>query len=229
MKKIALVTGANRGIGLEISKQLAQQGLKVLMAMRTPAAALVEGLKAGGADVEHLELDISSAPSIEAGCKEALKRHGRVDVLVNNAGIFGNEKGAFEADVDTVLKVFQTNTVGALLMMQKLVPAMQKNNYGRVVNISSGMGQLSEMEGGYVAYRLSKVSLNALTRIFSDETDTKNVLINSCCPGWVKTDMGGPSAEREVSKGAETPVWLATLPENGPKNGFFRDKEPLDW
>jgi NAD(P)-dependent dehydrogenase (short-subunit alcohol dehydrogenase family) len=119
--------------------------------------------------------------------------------------------------------------MGPFQLIQKLGPMMRKARYGRIVNLSSGMGQLTEMNGGYPAYRVSKTALNALTRIFSEELLESGVLVNSACPGWVKTDMGGPNADRSVEEGADTIVWLATLPEGGPTGAFFRDREKIDW
>lgn len=126
-------------------------------------------------------------------------------------------------------RAMTTNVYGPLLMSQALVPLMKKNNYGRVVNISSGLGQLSDMGGGYPAYRISKTAINALTRMFAGELKADNILVNSMCPGWVKTDMGGPDAPRDVQEGADTAVWLATLPDNGPRGKFFRDRQEIPW
>lgn len=235
--KIALVTGANRGIGLEISHQLAEKGYTVLLGIRDPKAgkSTEEDFKSRKLDGHFVELDVTNTESIIKVCEIIKKEYGRLDVLINNAGIFidsppdRSEISAFKTDPNVITETFETNTIGPFLLCQKLIPLMRKNNYGRVVNISSGMGQLTDMNGGYVGYRLSKTALNAVTRIFSVETEGENILVNSVCPGWVKTDMGGPSAERSISKGAETPVWLATLPDGGPTGKFFRDKEEIDW
>ena len=124
-------------------------------------------------------------------------------------------------------RTFETNTLGPLMVSQALIPLMQGS--GRVVNVSSGMGQLAEMNGGYPGYRLSKAALNALTRILADELEDTSVKVNSVCPGWVKTDMGGPDAPRTPEQGVQTIVWLATLPDDGPTGGFFRDKQPIPW
>src|SRR3989338_10866458 len=119
----------------------------------------------------------------------------------------------------------ETNVYGPLLLCQAIVPLMKKNNYGRIVNLSSGLGQLSDMNGGYPAYRVSKAAINTLTRIVADEVKNQNILINSMCPGWFKTDMGGPNATRSIPEGADTAVWLATLLDNGPRGKFFRDRK----
>jgi NAD(P)-dependent dehydrogenase (short-subunit alcohol dehydrogenase family) len=176
-------------------------------------------------------LDTSDPTSIELVCKWIVEKHGKVDVLVNNAGIFLDDLAASASttDLKKVLETFQTNTLGPLLLCQKLVPLMVKNGFGRVVNVSSGMGQLGDMEGGSPAYRISKTALNAVTRIFAAESAGSDVLVNSVCPGWVRTDMGGSNAHRSVEKGAETIVWAATSPALKTSGGFYRDKEPIFW
>ncbi len=233
-KKIALVTGANRGIGFEVSKQLSSNGYTVLMGCRDvqKGEAAVKQLRNLGLNASFLELDVSNPQSIERAYDSVLKNYGRLDVLVNNAGVFRDDfdnSTAFKADPNAILETFRINALGPFMMCQKFIPLMKKNNYGRVVNISSGMGQLSEMNGGFSGYRISKTALNAVTKIFADELDGTDILVNSVCPGWVKTDMGGAGAEREVEKGAETPVWLALLPKGSKTGGFFRDKEEIDW
>ena len=129
-------------------------------------------------------------------------------------------------DFETTLA---TNFYAPLRLCQALVPLMRKRGYGRVVNLSSGMGQLDEMSDGWAAYRVSKTALNALTRMVADATRGEGILVNSVCPGWVRTDMGGSSATRGVEKGAQTAVWLASLPDDGPTGGFFRDRQPIPW
>lgn len=233
-KKIAVVTGANRGLGLETSKQLAAHNYSVVLATRdlskgTPIAA---ELNRQGYDAYAMELDVSNTDSISTFSSEILRKHTRVDVLVNNAGIMIDD----EADSDDISKLakviertFRTNTMGAYLLCRALIPQMIQNGYGRVVNVSSGMGQLSDMNKGYPGYRISKTALNAVTKIFADETNGTNVLVNSVCPGWVQTDMGGKEADRSVEKGVETIVWLATLADGSSSGGFFRDRKPISW
>jgi NAD(P)-dependent dehydrogenase (short-subunit alcohol dehydrogenase family) len=155
-------------------------------------------------------------------------------VLVNNAAIIADGSGGFHASVlDTVSgdlrRTFETNVLGPLRLIQAAVPVMRKQGYGRIVNISSGAGQLAEMGSGFPAYRMSKAALNALTRITAAELRDANIKVNAVCPGWVRTDMGGSDADRSVAEGAETPVWLATLPDNGPTGEFFRDRKPIPW
>ncbi|MBI3542801.1 MAG: SDR family oxidoreductase [Deltaproteobacteria bacterium] len=232
--RIAVVTGANRGLGFETARQLAARGIHVIITARDAAKGKQAADKLAGHDrrVEFFPLDVTDARSIDKLAHYVDGEFGRLDILVNNAGIFPDDtanESAFAAKVETLQRAMETNVYGPFLLCQKLIPIMKKNEYGRVVNLSSGMGQLSEMNGGYPAYRVSKTALNALTRIFSEESSGDGVLVNSVCPGWVKTDMGGPNAELSVEDGADTIVWLATLPDDGPTGGFFREREPIAW
>jgi NAD(P)-dependent dehydrogenase (short-subunit alcohol dehydrogenase family) len=232
--KIAIVTGGNRGLGLETARQLAQQGLQVVLTSRDPAkgTAALAGLGVQSANITPYPLDVTQEDSIQALSRFVLEKFGRVDILVNNAGIFPDSKSewtAFKTPLDILRLAMETNTYAPFRLCQVFIPIMQENGYGRVVNVSSGMGQLSEMNGGVPGYRLSKTALNAVTRLFADEVKGSNVLINSVCPGWVRTDMGGAEADREVEQGADTIVWLATLPDDGPSGGFFRDRREIAW
>lgn len=235
--KIALVTGANRGIGFEISRQLAKKDILVILTARNKTKGLVscQKLKQEGLEVDFHQLDVTNPSSINSIADFIKKKYqGKIDILINNAGIApdgidSEDKSIFKTKLDTIRMAIETNTYGPLLLCQTFIPLMKKNNYGRIVNISSGMGQLSEMYGKVPAYRLSKVSLNALTRIFSSELAGCNILVNSMCPGWVRTDMGGPNATRSVEEGAETAIWLATIPDDGPRGLFFRDKKTIPW
>lgn len=234
-EKIAVVTGGNRGLGFEASRQLAKKGFRVILTSRDeekgkPAA---EKLQSEGLDVIYHPLDITNDESSQKLAEFIDKQFGKLDVLVNNAGIYIDEKvgvnSVFYTKIDTVQQTMETNVYGALRVTQALIPLMKKQNYGRVVNVSSGMGQLTDMGSGYTGYRLSKTALNALTRIFASELQGTNILVNSVCPGWVKTDMGGPDATRTPEQGVDTIVWLATLPNGGDTGGFFRDRQPIDW
>ena len=235
-KKVAVVTGANRGLGFETSRQLARLGIQVVFTSRDPSKgkAAANKLLEEGLQVVYHPLDVTSFESIEQLAQFVRQEFGRLDILVNNAGILpdpiSSEAGSvFNAKVETLRTAMETNVCGPLLLCQALIPLMKERNYGRVVNLSSGMGQLSHMNGGYPAYRMSKASLNVLTRILADELKGTNILVNSLCPGWVKTDMGGPNAPLTPEQGVETIVWLATLPDGGPAGGFFRDKKPIPW
>ena len=236
LTRTAVVTGANRGIGYETCRQLAQRGLKVILTARDAAKgkSAVETLRGQGLDVVFQTLDVTDPASIGELVNFIEDRFGRVDVLINNAGIMlenlkpgGVPVSVFKASVDTVRTSMETNVYGPLLLSQALKPLMHGD--GRIVNVSSGMGQLTDMNGGWPGYRISKTALNALTRILADELKSTNIKVNSMCPGWVRTDMGGPNAERSLEKGAETIVWLATLPDDGPSGGFFRDKQAIPW
>ncbi|MCP4700390.1 MAG: SDR family oxidoreductase [Gammaproteobacteria bacterium] len=232
-KRIALVTGANRGLGQETARQLAQRDISVIMSARDPekGEAAVRVLKQQGLDVLFQVLDVTNADHLARVEEFILKRFGRLDILVNNAGVFpGNSADSvFDADIDSLRAGMETNLYGPLRLCQTFIPLMQKHQYGRVVNVSSGMGQLSDMNGGSPGYRCSKTALNAITRIFADELKDSNILVNSLCPGWVRTDMGGSEADLSVEEGADTIVWLAALPDDGPRGGFFRNREPIPW
>lgn len=232
--KVAVVTGGNRGLGLEACRQLARAGAKVILASRDAAKgeAAAAALRNEGLEVTPFPLDVTDAASIGRLAAFIEGRYGRLDILINNAGVFkdsyaGDEASVFRSDPAIVRHTFETNTLGPMRVAQALIPLM--HGRGRVVNVSSGMGQLAEMEGGSPGYRLSKAALNALTRILAEELKNTGVKVNSVCPGWVRTDMGGPDAPRTPEQGVETMVWLASLPEDGPSGGFFRDKKPIPW
>ena len=236
-ERTALVTGGNRGLGLETARQLARLGCRVVVAGRDPGKTetAAHALRAEGLDVEPFRLDVASDDS----CAD-LGRVGPVDVLVNNAAVLLESdenpltagllsRSALDVDPDLLRAAFETNTLGAYRVIQALAPGMRDRGYGRIVNVSSGLGQLSEMAGGYPAYRVSKAGLNALTRIFAAELRDAGVLVNAVCPGWVRTDMGGPGAQLEPEEGVRTIVWAATLPDDGPTGGFFRNGLPIPW
>ena len=230
-KKIAVVTGANRGIGLEICRQLAAKKFKVIMTSRdqTKGKAALEKIAKGNPDVEFFPLEVSSLPDIQALKKHLQEKYGHIDVLINNAGVFLDSAGEsiLKVNPELILKTFQTNVFGPLFLSRELAPLMKKG--GRIINLSSGMGQLSDMGAGYPAYRLSKTSLNAVTRILAAELGPQKISVNSMCPGWVKTDMGGPQAERPVEQGADTAVWLAEDADAELTGKFFRDRKEIPW
>ncbi len=235
-RKIAVVTGGNRGIGFEVCRQLAKQDYQVVLTSRDEARgkAAIQQLQAEGLEAIHYPLDVTSPQSIEQLATLIREKFGRLDVLVNNAGVLldyseDSDGSLFDLKLDILRKTMETNVYGPLLLCQALIPLIKQSGYGRVVNISSGAGQLSDMNSGYPSYRMSKTALNALTRILADELKGTNILINSVCPGWVQTDMGGSNAPRTPEQGADTIVWLATLPDGGPTGGFFRDRQPIDW
>jgi len=231
--RIALVTGGNRGIGFAICKKLASKGLSVVLTARDASEGrlAVKQLQEEGLVAEFHRLDVTSCRSIRACVAAVAERRGRIDVLVNNAGIMIDPRGSrfLDAKLDTYRDTLETNLFGPLQLAQAVVPLMKGNRYGRIVNMSSGQGQLSEMSVGTPAYRISKTALNALTRILAAEFKESNILVNSMCPGWVRTRMGGESAPRTPEQAAETAWWLATLPDDGPTGGFFRDCKPIPW
>ncbi|MBK7541091.1 MAG: SDR family oxidoreductase [Candidatus Competibacteraceae bacterium] len=238
-KPVAVVSGANRGLGLETVRQLAKRDIRVILTSRNAGKGemAAEKLLAEGLDVLFHALDVTAESSVAELGAFIHSRCGRVDILVNNAGVSLDSHGTedtggasvFNASLKTLSATLQTNLYGPLLLAQELVPLMKQQHYGRIVNVSSGLGQLSEMEGKTPAYRISKTALNALTRILAAETQGFNILVNSVCPGWVRTDMGGPGAERTIEQGASGIVWAAILPDDGPSGGFFRDGQPIAW
>ena len=207
--------------------------MRVVLTARDEARgnAAAKKLRGDGLDVDFCVLDVMNVASIRALAGWVEATHKRCDVLVNNAGIMADPRGSrvLDSRLQTWRDTLETNLIGPLLLIQALVPLMKKNGYGRIVNVSSGQGQLSDMGAGTPAYRVSKTALNALTRTLAAEIKGSGVLVNSMCPGWVKTDMGGSSAPRTVEQGADTAVWLATLPDGGPNGGFFRDRKSIAW
>ncbi len=227
--RIALVSGGNRGIGREIARQLAQRGITTILGSRDEEKGQAAAKGMNG-DVVVRQLDVADEKSVDRLASFVEEEFGRLDVLVNNAGI-ANDRGqrGVDADLDRVREALEANLFGAWRLCEAFVPLMQRNGYGRIVNVSSGMGALNDMGGGSPAYRVSKTTLNALTRILASELRGSGILVNSVSPGWVRTDMGGSNASRSVEEGADTPVWAATLPNNGPTGGFFRDRRPIPW
>lgn len=238
-QQVALVTGSNRGIGFEIAKQLAMKKIQVVLTSRNSAngeAALKRLTRDDGGikKVVPMQLDVTNQVSVDRLLNKVEKTFGRLDILVNNAAILidRDDVVASSTDLETVKTTLETNLIGAWRMCKAFIPLMKKNNYGRIVNVSSGAGEFEYMatSGGYwPAYCVSKASLNALTVMLASELRGTNILVNAVCPGWVRTDMGGPNATRSVEEGAATPVWLATLPDGGPTGCNYYDKEQTSW
>jgi len=230
--KTAIVTGANRGIGLEIARQLVKEGVRVVMGCRDPVkgARACAGLKAGDLAVSHA-LDVNDTKNVKRFVAFVEKNFGAPAILVNNAGVYPESTEARVVDTKTSLwrETFETNLFGAVRLSREVVPLMQRVAYGRVVNISSGLGQLSQMGAGSPAYRVSKAALNAFTATLAAEVKGNGILVNAMSPGWVRTDMGGADAPRGVEQGAETAAWLALLPSTGPTGQFFRDRKTIPW
>ena len=230
--KSAIVTGANRGIGLEIARQLVKEGVRVVLGSRDPVKGerAAKSLKAGDLALSHA-LDVNDTKSVRRFVAFVEKECGVPAILVNNAGVYPEESDARVAGTRTAIwrETFETNLFGAVRMCREVVPLMERVRYGRVVNMSSGLGQVSKMGAGSPAYRVSKAALNAFTATLAAEVKAAGILVNSMSPGWVRTDMGGADAPRSVEEGAETAVWLALLPASGPTGQFFRDRKPIPW
>jgi NAD(P)-dependent dehydrogenase (short-subunit alcohol dehydrogenase family) len=222
LNRVALVSGANRGIGAEIARQLAaDHGFLVFAGARRPEAVTA------GEGIEPIRLDVADQATVDAARDRIASDAGRLDALVNNAGVYGDPIGAADYDLGGAHEVIEVNTFGPWRLIEAFLPLMRESDAPRIVNVSSGAGQLSDMNGGRAAYRVSKAGLNALTRTLA--SDERWVKANAMCPGWVRTDMGGSAAPRSVEEGADTAVWLATLPDDGPTGGFFRDRKPIPW
>jgi len=226
MSTVALVTGGNRGIGREVCRQLAARGHDVVLTASSAAAA-TEAARAVNA--EPLQLDVTDPASVAAAVRWVGDRHGRLDVLVNNAAItYDTWQRAVDADLAVVREAAETNLYGSWLLVQAFLPLLRASGHGRIVNVSSEAASLASMGAGTPAYNASKVALNAPTRMLAAELRGDGILVNAICPGWVATDMGGPGG-RPVAEGAAGIVWAATLPDTGPTGGFFRDGHPLPW
>jgi NAD(P)-dependent dehydrogenase (short-subunit alcohol dehydrogenase family) len=230
-RRVALVTGTNRGLGYAIARQLAERDIHVIATARdhehtsTAEELLGRGLAASGA-----RLDVTQPHTITAVVQHVLDQFGRIDILVNNAGISDEDQQPSNPDFELTSRVWQVNVLGAWQCAQAVIPTMRAAGYGRIVNLSSTLGSLHHMtRSTEPAYRVSKTALNALTRVLAAELAGTGILVNSASPGWVRTDLGGPNAPRSVDQGADTPVWLATLPHDGPTGGFFYERQPLEW
>lgn len=226
MSTVSLVTGANRGIGREVCRQLAARGHAVIVTARSARAAAYAARPIGA---DPLELDVTDPGSVAAAARQVEARYGRLDVLVNNAAtLYDTWQRAATADLAVVREAAETNLYGPWLMVQEFLPLLRRGEHQRIVNVSSEAASLAVMGGGTPAYTASKTALNALTRMLAAELREDGILVNAVCPGWVATDMGGPGG-RPVADGAASVVWAAVLPDSGPTGGFFRDGRPLPW
>jgi NAD(P)-dependent dehydrogenase (short-subunit alcohol dehydrogenase family) len=229
MPCIALVTGANKGIGLEAVRQLASRGWRVFLTGRS-LASVRKAASPLGPSVTPVPLDVTSRISIEAAYSVVSQAVDHLDVLINNAGVLDHDEGSiFDLDAERLRRMFETNTIGALLVTQKFLPLLRKSQSGRIINVSSGSGQLSDMGTWAPAYSISKTALNGVSSQFAAALSDANIAVNSVCPGWVKTDMGGRDAPRSVEQGAETIVWLATEAPQSLTGRFIRDRKPIPW
>ncbi|HEX7028996.1 MAG TPA: SDR family NAD(P)-dependent oxidoreductase [Gammaproteobacteria bacterium] len=235
---VAIVTGANRGMGLEVCRQLGQNGYHVIMAARDArkGADALKQLQDEQLDAELRKVDVISSEDCQALARYVQKEHRGFDVLVNNAAILpessSDTTGKYSSNplrvpASTLMEILNTNTLGPVRLIQALAPLIREN--GRIVNVSSSMGQLSNMGNAHLGYRMSKTALNAVTTLFANVLAPKNIKVNSVDPGWVRTDMGNENAPRSPAEGAASIVWAAMLPADGPSGGFFRDGKPLEW
>lgn len=223
---VSLVTGGNRGIGREVCRQLAERGHTVVLTARSDDKARQAATELG---VDWLALDVTDAASVAAAVATVTDRYGRLDVLINNAAIhYDTWQRGITADLAVVREAAETNLYGPWLLIEEFLPLLRAGSRSRIVNVSSGSGSLNEMGAGTPAYSVSKAALNALTRIVAAELRGDGILVNAVCPGWVATDMGG-SGGRPVADGAAGIVWAATLPDDGPTGGFFRDRRAIAW
>jgi NAD(P)-dependent dehydrogenase (short-subunit alcohol dehydrogenase family) len=229
MPGIALVTGANKGIGLEVVRQLATRGWRVFLTGRS-LTSVRKAASPLGPSVIPVPLDVTSKVSIDAAFSVVSQTVDHLDVLINNAGILDHDEGAiFDLHAQRLRRMLETNTIGPLLVTQTFLPLVRKSQSGRIINVSSGSGQLSEMGTWAPAYSISKTALNGVTGQFAAALSESNIAVNSVCPGWVKTDMGGRDAPRSVEQGADTIVWLATEAPQTLTGRFIRDRKPIPW
>ncbi|HRF11007.1 MAG: SDR family oxidoreductase [Candidatus Accumulibacter phosphatis] len=238
-QKLAVVTGAARGIGFAVARDLAAAGCMVLMVGRGAEAIedAARQLRESGHEVLPHIADVTDAGAVAALGARLRREFGRADILVNNAGVFleaadfvvPQAASVFVVDPELVAATHACNALAPLRLIQVLVPLMRENRWGRIVNVSSGMGQLAQMGGFWPGYRMSKAALNALTRLTAKELEGTPIKINSVCPGWCRTGMGGENATRSAEEGAKGIVWAALLPDDGPSGGFFRDGQVIEW
>ena len=230
-RRVAVVTGANRGIGLEVTRQLGQRGFAVLLGARDRAAGerRASELRAEGLDVRVQWLDVTD-PTAAREVADTLRREfGHLDVLVNNAAIhYDTWQRASDADLAVASEAWETNVLGPWRLCLALLPLVRRSPHPRIVNVSSESGSLAHMGGGTPAYHVTKAALNALTRTLAAELRPEGILVNAVCPGWVATDMGGPGG-RPVAEGAASVLWAVELPDGGPTGGFYRDGRPVPW
>ncbi len=226
--RLAVITGASQGLGRETARQLSTRGIRVVLTGRDKGA--LARAASGLANAEIRVLDVADDTSVADFFDWLEETHGRIDVLVNNAGRIYGAHGAsvLGTDTATLAEAINNNALSAHRMIRKALPMMADAGYGRIVNVSSGMGALHDMGAGAVPYRVSKAAMNAIT-ILSAHEATGSVKVNAVCPGWVRTEMGGPSASRDIESGATGIVWAATLPEDGANGGFFRDGQAIAW
>jgi len=227
-----LITGANRGIGLETARQLARRGFQVIVGARDASSGqqAVDMLRAAGGRAGFLPLDVSDSASIRSAAKEFTKHSEQLDVLINNAGIYPDKNvNILTVTRERMDQTLQTNTLGALEVTQAFLPYLRKSGSPRVINVSSGYGQLDGLSSEQPSYCLSKLALNGVTIMLAQALKGERIAVNSMCPGWVRTEMGGANADRSVEEGADTAVWLAADAPHELTGRFFRDHKEIPW
>jgi NAD(P)-dependent dehydrogenase (short-subunit alcohol dehydrogenase family) len=229
--KVALVTGANRGIGLAVCRRLGVEGVRVVLGSRDPQRGEVaaQALRAEGFDVTACRLEVTDQESVDAAAAWLEATYGRLDVLVNNAGIMPNKASALEATLEDAEAMWQVNTLAPWRVCRAFVPLMLRGGWGRIVNVSSESGRFDRINAVATAYRVSKTALNAYTKSLAAELKPRGVLVNAVCPGWVASDMGGPTATGTLEEGGESIFWAIALDDSGPTGGFFQDGRPMPW
>ncbi len=228
-QRVAVVTGANRGIGFEIARQLSQRGVHVVLTARNEERGreALEKLTQAALPTSFFPLDVTSDASTQALADYLQTTFGRLDILVNNAGVALDKwMPSLDVSMDVFIRTYETNVFGVMRVSKALIPLMKKGGHGRVVNLSSNLGSLEKAGGFTIAYRTSKTAVNAITRVLAAENKHDDILINAMCPGWVKTELGGDDAPRSAEEAADTAIWLATLPTGGPSGGFFQNRKP---
>lgn len=228
-QRVAIVTGANRGLGKEVGRQLAEQGDIVIVTARQLSSAQQTVEELGLDNLLAAQLDITNQESVDQLVEFVQQRFSAVDVLINNAAIhYDTWQNVVNADLNTVQEAMDTNVYGAWRMTQAFLPLLQNSQQARIVNVSSGAGAMKNQTGNTPAYSMSKIALNSLTLMLANQLKSSGILVNAVCPGWVATDMGG-SGGRPVEQGASGITWAANLPANGPTGGFFRDGEEIEF
>jgi NAD(P)-dependent dehydrogenase (short-subunit alcohol dehydrogenase family) len=231
-QRVVLITGANRGIGLEAARQLARRGFHVVIGARDAAGGqqAVKDIQANGGKATFLQLDVSSSDSVHAAAQALAEQSDHLDVLLNNAAIYPDQGvGILSLTRDRLARTFQMNTFGPLEVTQTFLPHLRRAGAGRVINVSSGYGQLDGLSADVPSYCLSKLGLNGLTIMLAQALQADHIAVNSMCPGWVRTEMGGPNASRSVEEGADTAVWLAAEAPQQLTGRFFRDRQEIPW
>jgi NAD(P)-dependent dehydrogenase (short-subunit alcohol dehydrogenase family) len=229
--RVAVVTGANRGIGFEVCRQLGSLGMTVVLGSRDAALgdAAAGTLRDEGLDVVAHQLDVTDQQSVDALAGWLEANRGRLDVLINNAGVMPNKNRVLEASLDEVEAMWQVNLVGSWRTTKALVPLMERGGWGRIVNVSSQAGSVANANAVATAYRVSKASLNVFSKALAEDLKPRGILVNAVCPGWVASDMGGPEATRSLSEGATSILWAVLLEDDGPTGGFYQNGKPLPW